>query len=55
VQAQRSWTQISQDTGSGDPSKATLEKGKRYLDACINELAKFLIDLSKADVDDLYE
>ena len=55
VQAQRSWTQISRDTGSGDPSKSTAEKGKKYLEACTQELATFLIDLAKADVEDLYE
>jgi creatinine amidohydrolase len=55
AQAQRAWTQISKDTGSGDPSLSNPEKGKKYTDACIAELAKFLIDLSKADIKDMYE
>jgi creatinine amidohydrolase len=55
AQAQRAWTQISKDTGSGDPSLATAEKGKKYTDACIAELSKFILDLSKADLKDMYE
>ncbi|MEO5582240.1 MAG: creatininase family protein [Saprospiraceae bacterium] len=55
VQAQRSWTQISNDTGSGDPSLSTPEKGKKYTDACILEVSKFLIELAKADLKDMYE
>ncbi len=52
--AQRAWTQISADTGSGDPSSATTEKGKKYLDACIKRLAEFISELAASKNDDLY-
>ncbi|MFK7844942.1 MAG: creatininase family protein [Rhodothermales bacterium] len=53
--AQREWSQASEDTGIGDPAKSTQEKGKRFLDAVTNKIAGFLVDLSNADIDDMYE
>ncbi|MGI9457115.1 MAG: creatininase family protein [Aeoliella sp.] len=44
----RPWSRCHPDTGSGDPSKATAEKGKQYLDAVAQALAEAVIDLSKA-------
>ncbi|MEX1139839.1 MAG: creatininase family protein [Bacteroidota bacterium] len=51
----RQWTQATDDTGVGNPSKATAEKGRRYLDALTKEIADFLTDLSRADIHTLYE
>lgn len=53
--APRQWSKTSDDTGAGDPSKATAEKGRRYLDALISKIADFLVDLNKANISDLYE
>ncbi|MBI4417313.1 MAG: creatininase family protein [Ignavibacteriales bacterium] len=53
--APRQWSKTSQDTGAGDPSKATAEKGRRYLEALIGKTAEFLTDLANADISDLYE
>lgn len=53
--AQREWTRASDDTGIGNPSAATPEKGAQYLDVVIAELASFLVDLAEADLQDLYE
>lgn len=53
--AQRQWTSISKDTGSGNPALATAEKGKRYLEACIERLARFMQELSAIDNGDMYE
>ncbi len=55
VWGQRAWTQISKDTGSGNPASATAAKGKTFLAACSNHLGKFLVDLAKAEVNDMYE
>ena len=55
VTAQRQWTQVTADTGVGDPSKATAEKGKIYLDACARSIANFLIELAQTSLDDMYE
>ncbi len=51
----RNWTNVTEDTGIGNPEKATAEKGKKFLDAVISEMADFLIDLGKHDIADLYE
>jgi len=52
---QRSWLKATYDTGTGDPSKSTPEKGKRYLDDLTKELSSFFVELAEADVNDLYE
>jgi creatinine amidohydrolase len=51
----RNWANVSEDTGIGNPKKATPEKGKRFLEAVVSEIADFLIDLGKYDAKDLYE
>lgn len=52
---QRAWTQISRDTGSGNPELATADKGKIFLEDCSIRLCTFLVDLAGADVQDMYE
>lgn len=53
--APRNWTQITTDTGVGDPTGATAEKGGLFLDAITKELADFLVQLAQADLDEFYE
>lgn len=50
---QRPWTKISKDTGSGDPSLATSEKGLMFIDRCIQQIAKFYVDISGFSIDSL--
>jgi creatinine amidohydrolase len=52
--APRQWTQVSADTGIGDPRAANREKGERYTSAVVERLSRFLVDLAAADPDDLY-
>jgi creatinine amidohydrolase len=52
--APRPWPRVSSDTGSGDPRKATAEKGKRYFEAVTEAIAGFLTELGSTDPDDLY-
>ena len=52
---QRDWLKATDDTGVGNPAKASPEKGQRCLDQVAAKLGSFLIDLAAADVDDLYE
>ena len=52
--APRRWTQVSTDTGVGDPRKASPEKGERYMSDVVQRLSRFLIDLAAADPNDLY-
>jgi creatinine amidohydrolase len=44
----RPWSKSHPDTGSGNPSRATAEKGKLYFDAVANALAELLADLASA-------
>jgi creatinine amidohydrolase len=53
--APRRWTQVSADTGIGNPRAATAQKGERYLAAVATRLSGFLVDLAACDPDDLYE
>ena len=55
VWAPREWKKISRDTGVGNPSKATAEKGKRFLNDLTEKIASFLVELDKSDPDDLYD
>jgi creatinine amidohydrolase len=44
----RPWSHCHPDTGSGDPSQATAEKGRQYFEAVTRALASVIVDLSKA-------
>jgi creatinine amidohydrolase len=55
VSAQRQWTQISDDTGVGNPKLATKEKGKAFLDVVIQKVADFFEELHHTDVNNMYE
>lgn len=53
--APRRWTQVTEDTGVGDPRAATAEKGARYFAAVTAKIAEFLIELDRTDPGDMYE
>lgn len=53
--AEREWTQVTDDTGVGDPQAASAEKGAAYLGEVTARLAELLVDLAAADLDALYQ
>ncbi len=55
VWAERKWSQISKDTGVGDPSYSTREKGEQFYKEVTVKMGEFMLDLCKADISDLYE
>ena len=55
VWAERKWSKISEDTGVGNPHKSTKEKGERFFKDVTEKIGAFFYELSKADLDDLYE
>lgn len=55
VWAPRKWKKISKDTGVGNPSKATAERGKKFLNDLTEKIASYLIELDKADINNLYD
>ncbi|GAA4452340.1 creatininase family protein [Nibrella saemangeumensis] len=53
--AERKWSQVTEDTGIGNPRQATAEKGRHYFDDVTQKIAGFFVELAKADPADLYE
>ena len=51
----RRWTQVTDDTGVGDPRAASAEKGERFLAAVVEQLAGFLGELAAVERERLYE
>jgi len=53
--APRRWTQVTADTGIGNPAKATAEKGAAYVAAAVERIASYLVELAALRLDDLYQ
>jgi creatinine amidohydrolase len=51
----RAWTKVTEDTGIGNPKKATPEKGAQYLEAITDKIADFFVEFVKTDPDKFYE
>lgn len=51
----REWTKASNDTGVGNPEKASAEKGQRFLAALTEKISAFLVELAECDPDNIYE
>jgi creatinine amidohydrolase len=41
--AERQWTKVTEDTGVGDPRKASAEKGERYFKVVTRKVAEFFM------------
>ena len=55
VWAERKWSQISEDTGVGNPMQATKKKGKNYFKDVTQKIGNFISELCEANLKDLYE
>jgi creatinine amidohydrolase len=44
--AERQWTEVTKDTGVGDPRKATATKGEKYFKAVTGKVAQFFAEVS---------
>jgi creatinine amidohydrolase len=53
--AERKWSQISEDTGVGNPELATKEKGEQFFKVVTQKMGDILYDICKANINDLYE
>ena len=51
---ERQWSRATVDTGVGDPAEATAETGARVTAVLREKIGQFLVDLCKADPEDLY-
>lgn len=52
---ERRWSKITADTGVGNPKLATAEKGEKYFKAITEKVAKLMIEISNANLTNLYE
>jgi creatinine amidohydrolase len=53
--AERKWSQVTSDTGIGNPQKASPEKGEKCYNEIIEKVGNLMIELSRADINNLYE
>ena len=51
----RPWVKVTDDTGVGDPSASSADKGAAYFAAVSNGIGAFLVDLANADPEAIYE
>lgn len=51
----RRWNEVSDDTGIGNPKKASARKGQLFLEEITKRIGDFLAELAEADLNDLYE
>lgn len=52
---ERKWSQVSADTGVGNPEKATAEKGKKYFEMVTQKIGELLVEICSTDTDHLYK
>lgn len=52
---ERKWSKITEDTGVGNPCRATREKGERFFKAVTEKIGNTMYEICKADVNNLYE
>ena len=55
VWAERRWSQVTEDTGIGNPKAATKEKGEKFYKAITEEVADVFVKLAESDINGLYE
>jgi creatinine amidohydrolase len=52
--AERRWTAVTKDTGVGDPSKASAEKGRKFFEAATEKVSDFFMQVAKTDRKNFY-
>ena len=52
--AERKWTQVTSDTGIGNPSGASAAKGENCYKEVVRRISELMLGLSEADITDLY-
>jgi len=52
--AERKWTQVTADTGVGDPRLASAEKGEKYFKTVTQKVAQFFTEVAKTPKQDFY-
>jgi creatinine amidohydrolase len=55
VWSPRQWTQVTADTGIGNPARSTAGKGEAYVNAAVSRIGRYLVDLDSASPENLFE
>jgi creatinine amidohydrolase len=53
--AERRWSQVTSDTGIGNPKKATADKGEKCYKEVISKIGALMTDLCNSDINNMYE
>ena len=54
VQISRTWHLLTTNSGAGDPSAATADKGRAYVDVAVPRIGQFLVELSNSEMDERF-
>ncbi len=54
VSITRPWHLLTTNTGLGDPSAASADKGRKLMDVVVERLGAFLVELASARIDDTF-
>lgn len=52
---ERKWTQVTKDTGIGNPSKASPEKGEKCYNYVVSKIGNLMLELSHTEINNMYE
>jgi creatinine amidohydrolase len=52
--SERKWSKVTADTGIGDPTKATRDKGEKFFSAVTQRLSELITELAATGIDDMY-
>lgn len=52
--AERKWSEVSEDTGIGNPKKSSPEKGRKYMEDVTDKVAALMKDICDAKAGELY-
>ncbi|TXE12262.1 creatininase family protein [Algoriphagus aquimarinus] len=53
--AERKWSEVSEDTGIGNPKKSSPEKGRKYFEDVTDKVAELMIDICEAKAGKMYK
>jgi len=52
IKTSRNFTKLNDHCATGEPSRASVEKGQKYLDVVIGRISQFLIELAESPMDE---
>jgi creatinine amidohydrolase len=53
--AERKWSEVTSDTGIGNPHKSTPEKGEKCFNVVVDKVSTLMTGLCDADINNMYE